>query len=53
MSADFISREYRSGQSLAETFAESDLIVQVRIFKEIAKESDYCILGFCDGLAES
>lgn len=52
MDTNYVSREYAAGKRLASVFEESDQIVQVRIFKEVAKESDYCILGFADGLAD-
>lgn len=52
MDTDYIGREYQSGKKLARYFNRSDQIMQVRIFKEVAKESDFCILGFTDGLGD-
>lgn len=49
----YIAREYASGQALTERFSDMHQIEQVRLFREIAKESDYCILGFVDGLESS
>jgi hypothetical protein len=49
----YIAREYRSGQALAEHYYKlNHEAEQVRLFKEVAKESDYCILGFVDGLGD-
>ena len=52
MDTNYIGREYRAGKSLAEVYLSTDQIMQVRIFKEVAKESDFCILGFCDRLVD-
>ena len=53
MDTTYIAREYASGVRLAESYYEhdNDVVFQMRLFREVAKESDYCIQGFIDGLA--
>lgn len=58
MDNNFISSEYQSGRNLADSYHEYGLqgqvgqIAQMRLFREIAKESDFCIMGFIDGLTD-
>jgi hypothetical protein len=51
-SYSYIAAEYHSGQALAQTYFEGDSIFQMRLFREVAKESDYCVQGFIDGLTD-